>query len=66
MSEKDISEKNIIYDINEENNIRIFGSNFVKNNRNISKMVINNKEYKITEKYNIENYKNNNNKLKIY
>ena len=44
MFEKDILEINIIYDINEENNIRIFGSNFVKNNRNICKMVINNKE----------------------
>ena len=30
MSEKDISEINIIYDINEGKNIRIFGSKFVK------------------------------------
>ena len=63
MSEKDISEINIIYNIKEENNIRIFGSEFVKNNKNICKMIINNKEYEITEKYNIKN--NNNNKLKI-
>ena len=62
---KDISEINIIYDINEENNIRIFGSKFVENNRNICKMIIDNNEYEITEEYNIENYKNNNNKLKI-
>ena len=65
MSVKDISEINIIYDIKEENKIRIFGSDFVKNNRNICKMIIDNKEYEITEEYNIENYKNNNNKLKI-
>ena len=33
MSEKDISEINIIYDINGKNSINIFGSNFVKNNK---------------------------------
>ena len=63
MSEKDISEINIIYDINGERNIRIFGSNFVKNNKNICKIIINNKEYKLSESYNVKN--NNNNKLKI-
>ena len=64
MSEKDISEINIIYkiiNIHEENNINIFGSIFVKNNKSICKMIIDNKEYEITEKYNIKN----NNKLKI-
>ena len=63
MSEKDISEINIIYDIKEENYINIFGSNFVENNKNICKMIIDKKESEITEKYNIKN--NNNNKLKI-
>ena len=44
MSEKDISEIIIIYDINEEeNNINIFGSKFVKNNKNICKIIIDNK-----------------------
>ena len=42
MSEKDISEINIIYDVNNKNNIRIFGSEFVENNRNICKMIIDN------------------------
>jgi len=65
MSEKDISEINIIYDIKEENKIRIFGSKFVENNKDICKMIIDNKEYEIREEYNIENYKNNDNKLKI-
>ena len=65
MSEEDISEINIIYDIKEENKIRIFGSRFVENNWNICKIIIDNKEYEITEYLNIENYKNNNNKLKI-
>jgi len=65
MSEKDISIINIIYDINKENNesINIFGENFVKNNRNICKMIIDNKEYEISERYNIKNY--NKNKLEI-
>ena len=55
MSEKDISEINIIYDINKGNKINIFGSKFVENNKNICKMIIDNKEYKITENYNIKN-----------
>ena len=49
MSEKGISEINIIYDIESIYNIRLFGSNFVKNNKNICKIMINNKEYKIKE-----------------
>ena len=63
MSEKDISEINIIYDINGQNTINIFGSLFVKNNKNICKMIIDNEEYEITEKYNVKS--NNNNKLKV-
>ena len=54
---------NIIYDIKEENYINIFGSEFVKNNKDICKMIIDDKEYKISEKYNVKNY--NNNKLQI-
>ena len=65
MSEKDILEINIIYDINERKNIRIFGSNFVKNNENICKIIINNKEYKLSENYNIKNNNNNEKKIKI-
>ena len=64
MSKKDISEINIIYDINKKDNINIFGSEFVKNNINRCKMIIDNKEYKIAEEYNIKK-KINNNKLKI-
>ena len=43
--------------------INIFGSEFVENNKNKCKMIIDNKEYEITEEFNIENY--NNNKLNI-
>ena len=63
MSEKDISEINIIYDIKKGNYINIFGFKFVENNKNICKIIIDKKESVITEKYNIKN--NNNNKLKI-
>ena len=65
MSEKDISEINIIYNINKENkeDINIFGYEFVENNKNICKMIIDNKEYEITEKYNIKNYNKINQKL---
>ena len=63
MSDKDISEINIIYDINGEENIRIFGSDFVENNKNIYKIIINNKEYKLSVSYNVKN--NNNNEIKI-
>ena len=60
MSEKNISEINILYDINKENNdnneyINIFCEKFVKNNKNICKMIIDDKEYVISEKYNIKN-----------
>ncbi len=34
MSNKDVTEINIIYYINKEDNINIFGSKFVKNNIN--------------------------------
>jgi len=49
MSKEDISIINIIYNINEEDrkykqNIKIFGSEFVKNNKNMCKMIIDNKD----------------------
>ena len=62
MSEKDISEISIIYDINKED-INIFGKEFVENNNNICKIIIDNKEYEICSKYNIKDY--NKNKLEI-
>ena len=63
MSEKEKTEINIIYDIKRGNEIKIFGKEFVKNNKNICKMIIDNKEYEITERYNIKSKKIN--KLKI-
>jgi len=67
MVNKDISEINIIYDISkkdknkeeEENTINIFGGEFVKNNKNICKMIIDDEEYEIKEKLDITNYNKN-------
>ena len=58
---------NIIYDINKEkgDEINIFGSEFVENNKNKCKMIIDNMEYDITDKYNIENYKYNRLNIKL-
>jgi len=64
---KDLSEIDIIYDLNGEY-IKIFGSEFVKNNINKCIMIINNKEYEITDRYHVKNYYefyNNNKILKI-
>ena len=63
MLNEDISEINIIYDFNRRNKeekdyINIFGSNFVKNNKNICRLIIDNKEYELKEKFNIKEYKN--------
>jgi len=70
MTNKYVSEINIIYDIykknkkiEKENTINIFGGEFVKNNKNICKMIIDDEEYEIKEKYNIKKF--NKNKLKI-
>ena len=54
---KDITEINIIYNINKKN-IRLFDDKFVENNKNICKMIIDNKEYVIKEEYNVKSYKN--------
>ena len=64
MNNKDISEINIIYDINKKNiliekdkdAVNIFGDEFVKNNKNICKMIIDDEEYEIKEKFYINNY----------
>ena len=67
MLKEDKSEIKLIYKINnkdeefeeDEQNINIFGAEFVKNNKKICKMLIYNKEYVISEKYNIGNFNNN-------
>ena len=56
MLNKDISEINIIYNIKENDKIKIFGKDFVKNNINNCQMVIEGKEYKLSESFNIKDY----------
>ena len=67
MENEDLSYINIIYDINKEegDEIGIFGYDFVKNNKNKCKMIIDNIEYEIREKYNIKNYKYNRLNIKL-
>ena len=56
----------MIYDIKEDKNVNIFGYKFVENNKEICKMIINNKEYELTTIYNIKsNYNNNLLKVKL-
>ena len=61
---KELSYINIIYFVDRDE-INIFGSKFVKNNKNKCKMIIDNKKYKIREKYNIENCNNNRLNIKL-
>ena len=57
MGNKNLSYTNIIYDTRYANNeINLFGNEFVKNNKNKLRMIIDYKEYEITDKYNIKSY----------
>ena len=49
------NEINIIYKKGKKDEIRLFGKEFVKNNKDKCKMVINNKEYNIKEFYKLNN-----------
>jgi len=62
---KDITEINIIYNIKNEEYIKLFGYKFVENNKNICKMIIDNKEYEIEDKYDVKNYNKNILKIKL-
>ena len=66
---EDISEINIIYNINKDNifkdSINIFGPKFVLYNYNKCKMIIDDKEYGITTRYNVKNYNNNILRIKL-
>ena len=62
---KDITEINIIYNIKNKEYIRLFGAEFVENNKNICKMIIDNKVYEIKKDYNVKIYNNNILKIKL-
>ena len=58
MDSKDLSEISIIYDIKGKD-IDIFGSKFVKNNKNKCKMVIDNQECEISIEYKVKSNNDN-------
>ena len=49
----------------QKEDIKIFGYNFVKKNKNVCKIIIDNKEYEMEDSYKIKNYKNNILKIKL-
>ena len=54
---KPIIDINIIYRIDKEDEkLRLFGDEFVKNNQKKCKLLIDNKEYNLMREYNIKNY----------
>ena len=61
IKEENIDEIKIIYKNNKEEKIRIFGKNFVKNNKDICKLLIEGKESELKE---FINGKNNNNEFR--
>jgi len=64
---KKILEKYITYIFNKNNTnfIKIFGPEFVKNNKNNCKMIIDNIEYEIKEQFYVGNCENNTLKIKL-
>jgi len=49
------NEINIIYKIEDDKKVKIFGAEFVKNNKNICKIIYEDKEYELDEYFNIPN-----------
>ena len=61
-----INDINIIYNIkNKGEKVKLFGEGFVKNNKDICKILIENKEYELMEEYNIKNYNEKELKIKL-
>ena len=66
MLNKDKSEINLIYDINEDDDtINIFGSQFVKNNKKFCTMIIDGKEYELSTTFDVKNYEDNQLEIKL-
>ena len=59
-----IDEINIIYN-NEDDSVKIFGSEFVRNNKNICKIIYENQEYELQEYINIINNEKENIEIKL-
>ena len=60
------NEIDLVYNIpNNEKKIKIFGSKFVDNNKNLCKIIYNNKEYDLSEYFNCQNVKENILRIKL-
>ena len=65
-NEMNKNEIDIIYNIpNNENSVKIFGKEFVKINKDLCKIIYDNKEYNIAEKFDCKNIKENILKIKL-
>ena len=65
-NEMNKNEIDIIYNIpNNENSVKIFGKEFVKINKDLCKIIYDNKEYNIAEKFDCKNIKENILKFKL-
>ena len=65
-NEMNKNEIDLIYNINNnQKNIKIFGENFVKVNKNLCKIIYNNKEYDLSEEFNCENIESNELRIKL-
>jgi hypothetical protein len=61
-----IDEITIIYNIKDcKDKIRIFGNQFVNNNKNNCKINVEDKDYELSEDFELKNINSNNNTLKI-
>ena len=63
--ENRINELSIIYNNNKNGKIKLFGSEFVNNNKGKCYLLINNKITELIKEIDYHNYYNNNNKRKI-
>ena len=59
------NEITIVYKITQRKIVRLFGKEFVENNKDNCKIIIEGKEYDLSSHFNIENIKNKNRKLTI-
>ena len=60
------NEIDLIYNIpNNQNEIKIFGNKFISNNKDLCKIIYENKEYNLTEYFDCKNIKNNLLKIKL-
>ena len=68
MKKKKINKNDVIfitYKMNNDDKLKIFDCDFVNNNKNLCKIIYNEKEYDLQEHFNIKNINKNKDKLEI-